>query len=247
MHLTPDQMLYLRIATGYQPGGPNIALPGIPLSVNASTLTNYEVGWKALFDDNRLLIDAAVFDIEWDKIQVTAQANGVGYLANGGTARSSGLEFSTLYAPVTGLRLGFNGAYTSAKLTESIPSLGGLDGDRLPSIPKWALSGTADWTFPAWADWSARVGGGVRYVGGTFSGVEHNPSTFPQDSYAVVDLNADVSNDRWTVRLFIKNLTDERVYTNLTALPNALTGDINKVVGVPLQPRTIGIGFDAKF
>jgi len=37
------------------------------------------------------------------------------------------------------------------------------------------------------------------------------------------------------------------VYTNLTALPNALTREVMKVTGVPLEPRTIGIGFDAKF
>jgi outer membrane receptor protein involved in Fe transport len=240
-------MLYLRIATGYQPGGPNIALPGVPLSVDASTLTNYEIGWKALFDDNRLMIDAAFFDVEWDKIQVTAQANGVGYLANGGTARSSGIEFATLYAPIAGLRLGLNGAYTDAKLTEAVPSLGGFDGSRLPAVPKWAMSATADWSFPAWADWTGRVGGGVRYVGDTISGVEGNPSTLPQDSYTAIDLNADVSNDRWTVRLYIRNLADKRIYTSLAALPNAATGEVVKVNGVPLQPRTIGIGFDAKF
>ncbi|HEY2395834.1 MAG TPA: TonB-dependent receptor [Rudaea sp.] len=247
MHLSADQMLYLRIATGYQPGGPNIALPGVPLSVDASTLTNYEIGWKALFDDNRLMIDAALFDVEWDKIQVTAQANGVGYLANGGTARSSGMEFAMLYAPVAGLRLGFNGAYTDAKLTEAVPSLGGFDGSRLPAVPKWAMSATADWSFPAWADWTGRVGGGVRYVGDTLSSVEGNPLTLPQDSYTAIDLNADVSNDRWTVRLYIRNLADKRVYTSLAPLSNPVTGEIIKVNGVPLTPRTIGIGFDAKF
>jgi outer membrane receptor protein involved in Fe transport len=247
MHLTPDQMLYMRIATGYQPGGPNVALPGVPPSVDASTLTNYEVGWKAMFDDNRLMVDVAAFDIEWDKIQVSANANGLAYLANGGTARSSGIEFSTLYSPVAGLRLGLNGAYTDAKLTEDVPSLGGLSGDRLPAVPKWAASATADWSFPVFTGWTGRVGGGIRYVGDTFSGVEHAASTYPQESYSVVDLNADISNDRWTVRLYVKNLTDERVFTNLTALPNAATGEIMQVKGVPLQPRTIGIGFDAKF
>jgi iron complex outermembrane receptor protein len=247
MHLTADQMLYLRIATGYQPGGPNIALPGVPPSVDASTLTNYEVGWKAMFDDNRVMIDAAVFDVEWDKIQVSAAANGVAYLANGGTARSSGIEFSTLYTPVAGLRLGLNGAYTDAKLTEDVPSLGGLDGDRLPAVPKWATSATADWSFPVFTGWTGRIGGGIRYVGDTFSGVQHAGSTYPQDSYSTVDLNADISNDRWTVRFYVKNLTDERVFTNLTALPNAATGEVMQVKGVPLQPRTIGIGFDAKF
>jgi iron complex outermembrane recepter protein len=200
-----------------------------------------------MFDENRLMIDVAYFDIEWDKIQVSASENGLAYLANGGTARSSGIEFTTAYTPIAGLRLGLNGAWTDAKLTQAVPSLGGLDGDRLPFVPTWAWSATADWSFPVAADWTGRLGGGVRYVGDTFSGVEHNPYAFPQDSYTVVDLNADVSNDRWTVRLYVKNLADRRVYTNLTALPNAATGQIMKVNGVPIEPRTIGIGFDAKF
>jgi iron complex outermembrane recepter protein len=247
LHLSPEQMLYVRIATGYQPGGPNLTLPGVPPSVDASRLTNYEFGWKATLDDGRWLLDAAAYDIEWDKIQVSASTNGLAYLANGGSARSRGFEFSTLYSPVAGVRLGLNGAYTDAILTEDVPSLGGLDGDRLPSIPKWAWSATADYTFPAFGGWTGRIGGGLRYVGSTFSGVEHNANAYPQDSYTVLDLNADLSNDNWTLRLFIKNLTDERVYTNLTPLPNAATGEISRVNGVPVAPRQIGVGFDVRF
>jgi iron complex outermembrane receptor protein len=247
LHLSPEQMLYLRIATGYQPGGPNLALPGVPPSVDASRLTNYEFGWKATLDDGRWLLDAAAYDIEWDKIQVSAATNGLAYLANGGTARSRGFEFSTLYSPVAGVRLGFNGAYTDAVLTEDVPSLGGLDGDRLPNIPKWSWSVTGDYTFPAFGNWTGRIGGGLRYVGSNFSAVESSPNAYPQDSYTVLDLNADLSNDNWTLRLFIKNLTDERVYTNLSALPNAATGEISKVNGVPLAPRMIGVGFDVRF
>jgi iron complex outermembrane receptor protein len=247
LHISPDAMLYARIASGYQPGGPNIALPDVPPSVDASTLTNYEVGLKTMFDEHRWMFDVSVFDIEWDKIQVSANNGVVAYLANGGTARSRGLEFSTLYAPTAALRLGFNGAYTDAYLTEAVPSIGGANGDKLAAIPTWALSATADYSFPVHADWNGRVGGGIRYVGDTFSGVESAPTTFPQDSYTVVDLNADVSNDRWTIRFFIKNLTNQKVYTNLAALSSAATGQIAQVRGVPLQPRMIGIGFDAKF
>ena len=247
LHMTPNQMVYLRIATGYQPGGPNVVLPGSPPTVDASTLTNYEVGWKALFDDNRWMIDAAVFDIEWDKIQVLQINGGFGYLANAGTARSSGLEFSTMYTPVPGLRLGLNGAWTDAKLTQDVPALGGIDGARLPWTPKWAGSATADWVFPVWAEWTGRIGGGIRYAGDSYSGIEHNPSAYAQDGYTAIDLGADISNDHWTVRFYIKNLTDQRVYANLFGLANAATGEVTQVRGVPLQPRTIGIGFDAKF
>jgi iron complex outermembrane receptor protein len=240
-------MLYARVASGYQPGGPNLALPGVPTSVDASKLTNYEVGLKTLFADRRVMIDVAAYDIEWSKIQISAVANGVVYLANGGTARSRGLELTSLWMPVAGLRFGFNGAYTDAVVTEDVPSLGGLNGDRLPNIPKWAWSVTADYSFPVAANWTGRVGGGVRYVGSSFGALEHNALALPQDSYTAIDLNADVSNETWTFRLFIKNLTDKRVYTNLSALTNAATGDIDRVNAVPLMPRVVGVGFDVKF
>jgi outer membrane receptor protein involved in Fe transport len=45
----------------------------------------------------------------------------------------------------------------------------------------------------------------------------------------------------------VKNLTDKRVYTNLTALTNAGTGEIDRVNAVPLMPRMVGVGFDVKF
>jgi iron complex outermembrane recepter protein len=247
LHIGDDSMVYARIASGYQPGGPNLALPGVPTSVDASKLTNYEVGLKTLLADHRVMIDVAAFDIEWDKIQISANANGVAYLANGGTARSRGLELTSLWRPVAGLRFGLNGAYTDAVVTEDVPSLGGLNGDRLPNIPKWAWSVTADYSFPVAANWTGRVGGGVRYVGSSLSQIEHSPLALPQDSYTAIDLNGDVSNDTWTFRVFVKNLTDKRVYTNLTALTNAATGEIDRVNAVPLMPRMVGVGFDVKF
>ena len=247
LHINEETMLYARVASGYQPGGPNLALPGVPTSVNASKLTNYEAGLKTLLDDRRLMLDVAVYDIQWSKIQISANLNGVAYLANGGTARSRGVEFTTLWMPVNGLRLGLNGAYTDAVITEDVSSLGGLDGDRLPNIPKWSLAGTADYSFPVAANWTGRVGGGVRYVGSSVSQLQSSPLALPQDSYTAIDLNGDVSNDMWTFRVFVKNLTDKRVYTNLTALTNAGTGAIDRVNAVPLEPRVVGVGFDVKF
>jgi iron complex outermembrane recepter protein len=247
LHFGTDSMAYLRVATGYQPGGPNIALPGVPPAVDSSTLTNYELGLKSMFDDHRWLFNVAVFDIDWKDIQVSANNGSVAYLANGGTARSTGVEFSTLWTPVAGLRLGLNGAYTDAKLTQDVPSLGGLDGDQLPSVPKWAASATVDYSFPISANWNGHVGGGLRYVGDSVSSLTHSPTALPQESYTAIDLNADMSTDHWTWRLFVKNLADKRVYTNLTQLTNAGTGEVEQVRGVPIQPRTIGVGVDLKF
>jgi iron complex outermembrane recepter protein len=248
LHLSADTMLYARVATGYQPGGPNVYLPGVPPSVNSDTLTNYEIGLKTLFDDRRLLIDADVFYIDWHDIQVGAQTStDIGYITNGGTARSEGLEFSTLYTPIEGLRLGFNLAYTEAVLTEAIPSIYGLDGDTLPNIPKWAGSVTADYSFPLSNNWNARVGSGVRYTGESETAVTHSPNAYPLESYSVVDLNAGVSNERWNIRFFTKNVANKQVYVSESPITDAATGVNTQLRSVPLQPRTVGIGFDLKF
>jgi len=246
-HIDKDTMLYARIATGYQPGGPNLALPGVPQQVDSSKLTSYEGGIKSMLADNRLMLDAAIYDVEWDDIQVPDSINGVGFFTNGGTARSRGIEFSAMYTPVIGLRLGLNAAYTDAELTEDVPGIGGLDGDRLPNVPKWAASATADYTFPLGGGWSGRVGGGLRHVGDSTSGLTHAPNSLPQDSYCALDLNADISNEHWTFRFFAKNVTNERVYTNFVVRTNAATGEIGAVSGVPLAPRTIGVGVDVRF
>jgi outer membrane receptor protein involved in Fe transport len=247
LHFGEDSMAYMRIASGYQPGGPNVVLPDVPPSVDASKLTNYELGFKSTFDEHRWLVNVAVFDIEWDNIQVSASNGVASYLANGGKARSRGLEFETLWSPIAGLRLGFNTAYTDSELTDDVPSIGGLAGDALPGIPKWSGATTADYSFPVGSGWTGRVGGGIRYVGSRESDIAHSPYAISLKSYAAADLNADISNDRWTVRFYVKNLTDRRVYTNETAILNAADGSIAQVRGVPLTPRTIGVGFDVNF
>ena len=247
LHFGEDSMAYLRIASGYQPGGPNVVLPDVPPSVDASKLTNYELGIKSTFDEHRWLVNVAVFDIDWKNIQVSASNGVAAYLANGGKAESKGLEFETLWMPISGLRLGFNAAYTDSSLSDDVPGIGGLAGDRLPGIPKWSGSVTADYVFPVGGGWSGRVGGGIRYLGSRDSDIASSPYTIPLKSYAAADLNADVSNDRWTIRLYVKNLTDKRVYTNASAIINAADGSISQVRAVPLTPRTIGIGFDLSF
>lgn len=245
--INPSTMIYARVATGYQPGGPNVAIPDVPASVKSSTLTNYEIGLKSTLLDRRLTLDAAVYDIEWDKIQVSAISGGVSYLVNGGTARSKGAEFSLAYLPTAGLRFGLNGAYTRATLTGDIPAVGGASGDTLPFAPKWGGSATVDYTAPLQGNWSAHIGGGLRYVGERSTKVSRAAGGQPLPSYTSVDLNADIANERWTFRVFVKNLTNSDAWVNASSQANALTGQIDTVRGVTLQPRMAGIGFDLAF
>ncbi len=285
--LGKDQLLYARIATGYQPGGPNISLPGIPPAVKSSTVTSYEAGLKSEFFDHRLLFNIAGYHISWEDIQVSKVVNGEGALVNAGKAETNGVELTTGFEPIKNLRFGINGAYTDATLSNNAPSLEGRAGDRLPNVPVYSASATVDYYFPLpfWrttaeppqqvagynadggkniaakdgkivegetqraqvAAWNGHVGAGFRWVSSQWSEVESSPTAIRTPSYGAVDLNADVSNGRYTIRIFAKNVTDERAYPTVFSNFNFLTGDVIDALGTPIQPRTVGIEVDCKF
>ena len=274
--LTEDTLLYGKVATGYQPGGPNVVLPGIPPSVDSSTLTSYELGMKGLFADNRLQLDLAAYRIDWEDIQIITFFNGNSGLANGGKARSQGFELSAMFRPTTNLQLGFNANYTDAKLSEDLPPLfipsppyvvqlnNGLDGDTLPYIPKYSWSATADYYFPLGSGWEGNVGAGLRWVDGRPTATSERqvimttttPPAIVADtitppievgSYTSMDLYAGISNDAWSIRAYLKNATDERAYQTIADRTNGLTGEVPFRIGAPIRPRTFGIEVDYRF
>ena len=249
-HFDKDNMAYVRVATGYRPGGPNSTLnvPGVPSQVNADTLINYEAGIKSQFLHDRALIDLTVFRIDWKNIQLTAASANNTYGVNGGTASSQGIELATMYSPVRGLQLGLNAAFTDAKLTENVPvsTVHWLNGAQLPNAPKWTSSLTADYEFSLPDTWRGRVGGGYRYVGPQFSDVQSATLVSRLPGYSVVDLNAGIERGPWDIKLYVKNFANKRAYINQSVSPD-LSGNPLYIESVVLQPRTIGISTDFSF
>jgi iron complex outermembrane receptor protein len=255
---TPDVMLYGRVATGYQPGFPIGALPGVPLTVKAETLTNYEAGLKSEFLDRNALIDLSVFYIDWNNIQLSvSNSASVGYTTNGGKAKSQGLELASSYTPLPGMNLGFNAAYTKIELTAVVPAAQYLlIGYQLPNVPKWSLSFTADEDWALTTVWHAGMGAGLRWIGrewGSSGGVGvqsralGGTPTIELPSYAVLDLHMGITKGALTLRVFARNLTDKRAWLQGGFLfPDTSTTPGQSDVFI-LQPRTVGIGFDWAF
>jgi len=204
--LSEDTMLYARAATGYQPGGPNVALPGMPPSVDSSMLASYELGLKSQFADNRVQLDLAAFRIDWDDIQVGVQFEGVGGLVNGGEATSEGLELSALFHATDKLQLGLNAAYTEAKVKNDFATTvvpvdedgdgvidynvllnSGLANDRMPYVPELSWSATADYFFDLGGGWNGSIGGAFRHVGDRVSGTSSRQQVVLPDGTVVQD------------------------------------------------------------
>jgi iron complex outermembrane recepter protein len=100
--ISPDRMVYARIATGYRPGGPNAVCGNqeggfnVPCQYLSDKTTNYELGAKGNFLDRTLTYDVSVYDIDWKDIQLTqvAPLGTFDYNSNASRARSRGIELS---------------------------------------------------------------------------------------------------------------------------------------------------------
>ncbi len=242
-----DVKAYARIATGYQPGGPNVALPDVPPTVRSDTLTNYEVGLKTQFPRYGATFNIDGFYIDWNDIQVGAlSSTGVGYITNGGTAKSEGVEAQGQISPVRGLTFGGTFAYIDARFTQPVPSISALKGDPIPETPRFSGSVTLDYSHPLAGGWTGHIGGGVR-LQSSHDSLYYGGASYKVPGYSALDLSADVSNGRYTVRLFAKNATNSRGYADYVGVSNLLTGAITKFEGLIIQPRTVGLALDAKF
>ena len=252
--LTPDFMVYGRIATGYRPGGPTLFLPvggaGLSPTFQPDTLTSYEVGAKSQLMDRRVTLEADLFDIEWNKIQLNEDLDGFQYITNGGSARSRGAEATAAYTPLPGLQ--FTGAvtYTEAELTESVPLAGGQDGDRLPEVPRWNGSVDASYTRAFAPSWDGFVGGSVRYIGDRLTDFALLPNLatgdrFSMGSYTVGDLRAGVSHNGVTFTVYVKNVGDSRGVVALGPNTYALAG--YSYQASIIQPRTFGFDLSSRF
>lgn len=250
-HVSEDVMLYARVASGYRPGGPNVVDAELPAAYRADEIVSYETGVKAQFLQRRAQLNAAVFLIDWQDVQVSRVGQAVNGLANGGRARSQGIEISAVYLPVAMLQLELNGAYTKAELRDAIelaPLLppAGLPGDQLPDTPRWSGSLRLDYERPLSSSAAFSTAAAYRYVGERYSSTQSDPKALLLPSYRLVDLHAGIATDRWNVRLFAKNVTDERAYSSWTRLDDVL-GNFNQIRAVVLQPRTVGLSVDVSF
>lgn len=250
--LSDNASIYARVASGFRPGGPNVLSPGQPLSqatYDSDSLTNYELGLKAQTGDRRFGVEIAVFHIDWNDIQLLASdENGFNFNANGGGAKSDGVEFAATASPTPGFDLSANAAYTNARLTTDT-EIGGLDGDKLPFTPEFSASLNGDYSFAVGDGVEAHFGGSLRYVSeqkGSFN-TAYDQRTIPD--YAVVDLSARVDFGQFDLELYVKNLNDSSGRTSITGttvfggFPLYPGGAI--ATGV-LRPRTVGLALRAE-
>ncbi|MEO1190017.1 MAG: TonB-dependent receptor, partial [Pseudomonadota bacterium] len=116
-------------------------------------------------------------------------------------------------------------------------------GDRLPSVPDWLASVTADYTHTVFDDvevtWSAQY----RYVGDYLGQEVVSGVNVPVDSFDIVNASIAAVRGPLEFRLFVENLLDDFIITN-SASSSFLTGATFDGV---YPRRRIGMSLSARF
>lgn len=267
-----DGLIYTTIAQGYRPGGFNLVTPntGIPpegRQFSSDDLISYELGAKFSLLRNKVYISSALYRIDWSDIQTTVQTPiGFPYLSNAGKAVSQGLEveISTQDVVLRGLSLNAGYAYTDAKLTETITGIG-FEGERMPLVPRHALSLMADYSRELNPDLTGSLTLLTTYTSsshgdfGRFQPVRDpvtgepvrastaNPQYLELDAYWLTSLSFRLENDRWTARLFADNLFDVQYKTGRRYLRGNSLFSGPDVQYSANRPRTIGLELTKRF
>jgi iron complex outermembrane receptor protein len=136
-HITPDAMVYATWSQGFRPGGfnrqggPAAYIPGpdgkdqfaIPNEYHSDDLTNKEIGWKTEWFDHRIQWNGAVYQENWDNVQIgffdPGETGNLAFGTNGQDFRIRGVETSIVALVTHGLTVQGGASWNSSEQTNS--------------------------------------------------------------------------------------------------------------------------------
>ena len=261
--VTDSAMLYYTWSQGFRPGGFNrnstLHLNGTfatPLTFAPDTLTNNEVGWKTEWFDHRFQFNGAVYQEDWNNVQVLFfdPQGGLGNLVfttNGPNYRVRGAETQFVARVLPGLTLSGAASWNSSSQTNS-PYLIGVNGQPITSVRNpYGLSGSPlSQSPPLQADLRARYEFAVAdyhafcQVGGVHQAHSYSAigyiANYDLPAYTTYDASLGIAKDAWMVQLYGQNVTDARYVTYIGDGQFVQTNFVGR-------PRTMGIKYSYKF
>lgn len=248
--ITPQNLLYAKVSTGYKVGGFNNAVS----DYGPESVTSYEIGSKNSFFDNHLQLNLSVFRMDYEDQQVTQFVTGAtstgSITVNAGRSRIWGAELN-LNAQSDALgRVSLSANYTNAKYREFLVSAGwntsinlNLAGNRLPISPEFSLTANYERPIELSGGGTITPSVGIKYQTDQYFGATNFPVQ-KQESYAYVDagLTFEPENGNWSVQAYVKNLTNKTVFADASEFYT-----FNNYTFTYQPPRTYGLRFTMNF
>jgi iron complex outermembrane receptor protein len=222
---TDHVTLYGDVSRGFRSGGFNqsgvaaAGVAGVKDTFDQQIADTIEVGVKTQLNNNRLSLNAAVFDTDLDGAYyfIFIFASSTQNLGSIDKSHYKGVEFELNALLTDNWNLNFAYATTDSniKADAEIPH---IVGQKIPLVPDYTINLGTSWTKPLNRKSGAKfvVRGDWRRVGDTFWG-PGNPfvapipwDEIPRHPYDVLDLRAGLQGKDWELTFWAKNALDEK-------------------------------------
>ena len=257
-----DVMAYGSRSEGFRYGGFNTfvgeALFGISeefFEFGPDTLVSYELGVKSAFADNRALLNASVYFLDWQEVQAVVQSDTAGafgqgfFTTNAPDLEATGLEVELttqdLIAP--GVYAAMTWAYTDNEFQDSAQLFPGTvttieKGDSLRRTVRNSYSLDVGYDFDM-GQASAFVRANYWHKDSTNSaGYNRFDGDVEIPAQDVVNFSLGAAWEKFMVKFYVDNVTDEIPMLNvLTNAPRGTPGSNIATVTNTIRPRTIGL------
>ena len=247
--LTPDLMVYARVADGFRPGsGTSNPLPTagcvldkVPCIQYPDKTTDYEIGSKAELFDHTLTVDSSIYYIKWSDLQVTLLYGRISSGGNGAGAKSEGVDLSLTWRPLQGLTVSTWEAWNNAATTQ--PFVNSAAGQPLPYAARFSGNFSLNEEFPIIDQFRGFVRATEIYVGERLA--EFTVAGSPRQelpAYSQTNADAGIKTGPWTFSAYVNNATDRRGLTmgGLGSQNAPFEFDI-------IRPRVIGLSAERTF
>ncbi len=244
-----DLTLYAQAARGFRSGVPNQTFPtpceaeaqarGVKPLTDPDTLWNYELGFKSVLADDRLSLNAAVYDADWSGIQLgIALACNFAATINGGDATTRGAELELVAQPSDAWRFNLATSYNETEFDQVDPASGFIDGERVPGTPRTNVSAGVQYDFDLGGKWSGFARADYQYVGEIRLLFGQGPTrqVVNQDAYGTGNVRLGFARDNLALEIYGRNVTDKRAVTS-TGNPNPPFGGDQ----ILIRPREVGL------
>ncbi|GLS98887.1 TonB-dependent receptor [Sphingobium jiangsuense] len=253
--LTPAVKIYATIARGSKSGGftsntYNVAADGFQFAEERST--NYEAGVKSRIADGLATINLSIFRMDFDNLQQSAYDpdRRTFFTRNAAKARSEGAELEVQFIPTGGLSLNANAAYLKARFIDypgapclAYETVAQCDSANPASLAAHNVAGLPLQFAPKWSgnlgfQHEADLGGMKLTTGGNaqfrskyFIADGYSPIWGLQKGWTKFDARIALSSpdDRWTIALVGRNLTDVHTRGAAIRFPASITGTARSI------------------
>ena len=239
--INPTSSVSVFYKQGYRTGGVQVNASGNRSEFDPETLDNYEIAYRSVWLEGDLVFNANAYYGDWTDQQVSVCMDGNIFncdVENVGESTIYGVEMDARYSVNDDLSIFASVGYAEAEFDEFISGIeGDLSGNNFAFSPDWTASIGGQYYFAE----DFYINANINYQDEMFSDVQNTPE-FRADSRILVNLRGGYVAEKYSVEVFVTNLTDE-----FYAIFNGIGIDAGSNLVRAGAPREFGVQVTYRF